>query len=64
VELGYDPNGEELEECYRRIIALADESKLVNNRDLLNIAHQVAAQARLSNFSRRQRLGPRQLTKA
>ncbi len=41
VELGYDPNGEELEECYRRIIALADESKLVNNRDLLNIAHQV-----------------------
>ncbi len=41
VELGYDPSGEELEECYRRIIALADESKLVNNRDLLNIAHQV-----------------------
>ena len=41
VELGYEPSGEELEECYRRIIALADESKLVNNRDLVNIAHQV-----------------------
>jgi 2-isopropylmalate synthase len=41
VELGYDPSGEEVEECYRRVIALADESKLVNNRDLLNIAHQV-----------------------
>jgi 2-isopropylmalate synthase len=41
VELGHDPSAEELEECYRRIIALADESKLVNSRDLLNIAHQV-----------------------
>ena len=41
VELGYEPSGEEVEECYRRIIALADESKLVHSRDLLNIAHQV-----------------------
>ena len=41
VELGYQPTREELDECYRRVVALADESKQVRNRDLLAIAHQV-----------------------
>jgi 2-isopropylmalate synthase len=41
VEIGYDPSTEELDECYRRVVALADESKRVQNRDLLTIAHQV-----------------------
>jgi 2-isopropylmalate synthase len=41
VEMGYQPTREELEECYKRVVALADESKQVRNRDLLAIAHQV-----------------------
>ena len=41
VELGYQPTREELEECYKRVVALADESKTVRNRDVLAIAHQV-----------------------
>ncbi|HEV2521381.1 MAG TPA: 2-isopropylmalate synthase [Candidatus Acidoferrales bacterium] len=41
VELGYQPTREELDECYKRVVALADESKQVRNRDLLAIAHQV-----------------------
>ena len=41
VELGYEPTAEDLEQCYRRVVALADESKHVSNRDLLAIAHQV-----------------------
>jgi 2-isopropylmalate synthase len=41
VEIGYDPSTEELQECYRRVSALADETKNVSNRDLLAIAHQV-----------------------
>ena len=41
VEIGYDPSVEELDECYRRVSTLADESKNVSTRDLLTIAHQV-----------------------
>jgi 2-isopropylmalate synthase len=41
VDLGFNPGPEELAECYRRVIALADESKVVGNGDLLTIAHQV-----------------------
>jgi len=41
VEIGYAPTREELDECYRRVSALADESKNVTTRDLLTIAHQV-----------------------
>ena len=41
VEIGYQPTREELDECYRRVVALADEAKQVRNRDLLAIAHQV-----------------------
>jgi 2-isopropylmalate synthase len=41
VEIGYDPSAAELDECYRRVSALADESKHVQTRDLLAIAHQV-----------------------
>ena len=41
VELGYQPTREELDECYKRVVALADESKTVRNRDVLAIAHQV-----------------------
>jgi 2-isopropylmalate synthase len=41
VEIGYAPTPEELDACYRRVSALADESKNVSTRDLLAIAHQV-----------------------
>ncbi len=41
VEIGYAPTPEELDECYKRVSALADESKNVSTRDLLAIAHQV-----------------------
>jgi 2-isopropylmalate synthase len=41
VEIGYTPTAEELDQCYRRVSALADESKNVSTRDLLAIAHQV-----------------------
>jgi len=40
-ELGYEPTTEELAECYRQVIALADAAKQVRQRDLLSIAHQV-----------------------
>jgi len=40
-DLGFEPSGEELAECYRRVVALADETKQVRRRDLLVIAHQV-----------------------
>ena len=40
-DLGYQPTREELDECYKRVVALADASKNVTNRDLLAIAHQV-----------------------
>jgi 2-isopropylmalate synthase len=41
VEIGYDPSTEELDECYKRVSTLADETKNVTSRDLLTIAHQV-----------------------
>jgi 2-isopropylmalate synthase len=41
VEIGYDPSVEELNECYKRVSTLADETKNVTSRDLLTIAHQV-----------------------
>jgi 2-isopropylmalate synthase len=41
VEIGYTPTPEELDECYMRVSALADESKNVQARDLLAIARRV-----------------------
>ena len=41
VEIGYAPTLEELDECYKRVSALADESKNVQTRDLLAIARRV-----------------------
>ena len=40
-DLGYEPTGSELAECYRRVTALADQSKQVRQRDLVAIAHEV-----------------------
>jgi len=40
-DLGFEPSTEELAECYRRVNALADESKNVRTRDVLAIANQV-----------------------
>jgi 2-isopropylmalate synthase len=41
VEIGYTPTPEQLDECYKRVSALADESKQVHARDLQAIAHEV-----------------------
>jgi len=41
VEIGYTPTPEELDECYKRVSALADESKNVRPRDLIAIARRV-----------------------
>ena len=41
VEIGYTTTPEELDECYGRVSALADESKNVQARDLLAIARRV-----------------------
>ena len=40
-DLGYEPSDADLAECYRRVTALADQSKLVRQRDLVAIAHEV-----------------------
>src|ERR1700757_3054679 len=40
-DLGFDPSDGELAEIYRRVTALADESKSVRRRDILGIAHEV-----------------------
>jgi 2-isopropylmalate synthase len=40
-ELGFDATDAELAEIYRRVTALADESKSVRPRDILGIAHEV-----------------------
>ncbi len=40
-ELGYETSKEELNECYRQAMALADQAKQVRDRDLLAIVHQV-----------------------
>jgi 2-isopropylmalate synthase len=40
-DLGYEPSDEELAEVYRRVTALADQSKQVRQRDVVAIAHEV-----------------------
>ena len=40
-DLGYEPSDADLAECYRRVTALADQSKEVRQRDLVAIAHEV-----------------------
>jgi isopropylmalate/homocitrate/citramalate synthase len=40
-DLGFTPSDAELAEIYRRVTALADESKSVRARDILSIAHAV-----------------------
>ena len=40
-DLGYAPTDAELAEVYRRVTALADQQKLVKQRDLVAIAHEV-----------------------
>ena len=40
-DLGFVPSDAELAEIYRRVTALADESKSVRPRDILGIAHEV-----------------------
>src|SRR5580693_5665338 len=40
-DLGYEPTTAELAECYKRVTALADQSKEIRQRDLVAIAHQV-----------------------
>src|ERR1700738_1772915 len=40
-EIGYTPTPEELDECYKRVSALADESKQVRARDTQAIAREV-----------------------
>ncbi len=45
-ELGYETSDEELNECYRQVIELADQAKQVRDRDLLAIVHQVQRRRR------------------
>jgi hypothetical protein len=40
-DLGFEATDAELAEIYRRVTALADESKSVRPRDILGIAHEV-----------------------
>jgi 2-isopropylmalate synthase len=40
-DLGFEPTDSELAEIYRRVTALADQSKSVRPRDILGIAHEV-----------------------
>jgi 2-isopropylmalate synthase len=40
-DLGYDANDAELAEVYRRVTALADQSKTVSMRNIVAIAHEV-----------------------
>jgi 2-isopropylmalate synthase len=40
VELGHHPSDTELDDCYRRVTRLADQSKVVSDRDLLNCLRQ------------------------
>jgi 2-isopropylmalate synthase len=35
-EMGYRPEAGELEECYKRVMQLADENKVISDRDLMN----------------------------
>jgi 2-isopropylmalate synthase len=45
-ELGKEISEEELKECYRAVMALADRTKQVTDRDLLAIAHKVVRDRR------------------
>ncbi len=45
-ELGYETTKEELAECYRQAMAVADQTKQVRDRDLLAIVHQVLRRRR------------------
>jgi 2-isopropylmalate synthase len=45
-DLGYEPTSSELAECYRRVTALADQSKQIRQRDLVAIAHEVMRRGR------------------
>jgi len=40
-DLGFEPSDAELAEIYRRVTALADQSKSLRPRDILGIAHEV-----------------------
>ena len=40
-DLGYDATDAELAEVYRRVTALADQSKTVRMREIVGIAHEV-----------------------
>jgi 2-isopropylmalate synthase len=48
-DLGYDPSDADLAECYRRVTALADQSKQVRQRDLVAIAHEVIRRGTSAN---------------
>jgi 2-isopropylmalate synthase len=48
-DLGYDPSDADLAECYRRVTALADQSKQVRQRDLVAIAHEVMRRGTSAN---------------
>ena len=45
-DFGFEANDAELAEIYRRVTALADESKNVRARDILGIAHEVIRRGR------------------
>jgi 2-isopropylmalate synthase len=45
-ELGYEVGDEELAECYREVMALADQAKQVRDRDLLAIVHRALRRSR------------------
>jgi 2-isopropylmalate synthase len=40
-DLGYEPSDAELAEVYRRVTAMADQSKSIRPRDIVGIAHEV-----------------------
>jgi 2-isopropylmalate synthase len=40
-DLGYDASDAELAEVYRRVTALADQSKTISMRNIVAIAHEV-----------------------
>ncbi len=40
VELGHHPTDAELDDCYRRVTRLADQNKVVSDRDLLGCLRQ------------------------
>ncbi len=56
-ELGYPTTGSELDPCYRAVMAKADASKQVTDRDLLTIVHQVRRTHASTPDTRRQTAG-------